>query len=165
MRMQLALKFILYFFGTCLHELAHYVAALLLGKAEGFSVIPRIEGSRFVLGSVRYRVRYKFLSSVIASAPLVWWAILFMMLLYLHIIRLSNGMPIISSELIAKKLRAISFSDAFFLWICTQMLWAGRLSVQDLKNVFRGIFSVSGLFFLSVVTILLYLFRHSVFSH
>ncbi len=164
MRIRLAFGFIVYFIGTCLHELTHYVAALLLGKAEGFSVIPRTEGNRFVLGSVRYRVRYKFLSSFIAVAPLAWWAILFLILLYLHIIRLRNGIPIIGYELIAKKLRSFSFSDAFYLWVFMQMVWAGHLSVQDTKNVFRGIFSVSGLVFLSVVIILFYLFRYFILN-
>ena len=160
MRIRLAFKFIFYFFGTCLHELAHYVAALLLGKAEGFSVIPRIEGTRFVLGSVRSKVRYKFLSSFIASAPLVWWAILFLTLLSLHIIQVRNGMPIIPSGLVAKRLKAVSFSDLVSLWVFIQLLWAGRLSVEDLKNVLRGMLSVSGMVFLSVVTVLFYLFRH-----
>jgi hypothetical protein len=155
LRIRLAFGFIFYFIGTCLHELAHYVAALLLGKAEGFSVIPRIEGNRIVFGSVRSRVRYKFLASFIAAAPLVWWAILFLILLYLNIIRLRNGIPDIGYELITKKLRSFSFSDVFFLWVFVQMVWAGRLSVQDIKNVFRGIFSVSGLVFLSSVIIIL----------
>ncbi len=97
MRIRLAFQFIFYFFGTCLHELAHYIAALLLGKAEGFSVIPRIEGAQFILGSVKSRVRYKFLSSFIAAAPLVWWAILLLIFSYLHIIQINNGIPRISS--------------------------------------------------------------------
>jgi hypothetical protein len=164
MKIRLAFGFIFYFVGTCLHELAHYVAAFLLGKAEAFSVIPRIEGNRFILGSVKSRVRYKLLSSFIAAAPLVWWAILFLILLYLHIIRLRNGIPIIAYELIAKKLRSFSFSDVFSLWVFMQMVWAGRLSVQDIKNVFRGIFSVSGLVFLSVVIILIYLFRYFILN-
>lgn len=164
MQIRLALGFVFYFIGTCLHELTHYVAALLLGKAEGFSVIPRTEGNRFIFGSVRSRVRYKFLSSLIAAAPLAWWAILLLILLYLRIIRLRNGIPIIGYELIAKKLRSFSFSDAFSLWVFMQMVWAGRLSVQDINNVFKGIFSVSGLVFLSVVIVLFYLCRRFILN-
>ena len=111
MRIRLAFKFIFYFFGTCLHELAHYVAALLLGKAEGFSVIPKTEDTRFILGSVKSRVRYKVLSSFIAAAPLVWWAMLFFTLSHLHVIQLRNGMPIIFSGLVTKKLKSVSLSD------------------------------------------------------
>ena len=162
MRIRLVFKFIFYFCGTCLHEMAHYLAALILGKTEGFSVIPRIEGARFILGSVRSRVRYKFLSLFIASAPVVWWVVLFLTLLYLHIIQVRNGMPVISSGLVAKKLKSVSFSDLFYLWIFMQLFWAGRLSVEDLRNVLRGILSVSGIFFISVVTILCYLFRRIV---
>ena len=57
MRIRLILKFIFFFPGTFLHELAHYVAALVLGKAEGFSVWPRMEGNSFVFGSVKSRTR------------------------------------------------------------------------------------------------------------
>ena len=65
-----------------------------------------------------------------------------------------------SSGLVAKRLKSVSFSDLFYLWIFIQLLWAGRLSVEDLKNVLRGMLSVSGMVFLSVVTILFYLLRH-----
>jgi hypothetical protein len=164
MRIRLVFKIIFYFFGTCLHEFAHYVAALLLGKAEGFSVIPRIEGTKFILGSVKSRVRYKFLSSFIASAPLVWWAILLLILIYLHIIQLNNGIPGISFGVVMKRLRSISGSDVFLGWLFTQLLWAGRLSVEDMKNVIRGMLSVSGMVFLSVVAILVYLLRYIILN-
>jgi hypothetical protein len=162
--MGLLFKFIFYFFGTCLHELAHYVAALLLGKAEGFSVIPRIEGTRFILGSVKSRARYKVLSSFIAAAPLVWWAMTFFTLFYLHVIQVRNGMPIISSGLVAKRLKSVSLSDLFLLWVFIQLLWAGHLSLEDLKNVLRGLLSVSGMVFLSVVIILFYVVRHIILN-
>ena len=160
--MRLAFKVLFYFVGTCLHELAHYVAALLLGKAEGFSVMPRIEGRRFVLGSVRSRVRYKVLSSFIAAAPLCWWAVLLLMLFSLSVVHIRSGSPIIPPELFIKRLKSFSLPDAFFLWLFIQLLWAGHLSVQDLKNVLKGLFSVSGLVFLFVATGLFFFFRYLV---
>lgn len=159
MRIRLAFKFLFYFCGTCLHELAHYSAALFLGKAEGFSVIPKIEGNQFVLGSVRSTVRYRVLSAFIAAAPLSWWAILFLILLHLHIIRLSNGIPEIHLGMTMNRLKAFSFLDAAFLWIFTQLLWAGKLSIQDIKNVFKGVFSFSGFIFLAAVAISVYLYQ------
>jgi hypothetical protein len=162
MSIRLAFKVLFYFVGTCLHELAHYGAAILLGKAEGFSVIPRIEGRRFVLGSVRSRVRYKVLSSLIAAAPLCWWVVLLLILLSLHVVQIRNGVPVIPQELIMKRLKSFSLRDAFFLWIFVQVLWAGHLSVQDLKNVLRGLFSVSGLVSLFVATGLFFFFRYVV---
>ena len=161
MSIRLAFKVIFYFCGTCLHELAHYVAALLLGKAEGFSVIPRIEGKRFVLGNVRSSVRYSFLTSFIAVAPLVWWVILFLILLRLHVIYLNNSLPSISYGEVGKRLKSLSFSDIFFLWILVQLFWAGHLSGEDLRNIFKGMISVSGVIFLVVVGLLFYLYRHS----
>ena len=34
--------------------------------------------------------------------------------------------------------------DLLFLWLITQLLWAGRLSMQDIKMCLAGLFSVSG---------------------
>ena len=139
------IKLIFYFPGTVLHELAHYVAALLLGTAEGFSVVPRREGDTYVLGSVKSRTRYKVLSSFIALAPIIWWLILFLTLRHLHVVGMGRDMPYIHFSAIAKKLRAFTLLDFFFLWLFIQMLWAGRLSFPDVKNVYRGLFSFSGL--------------------
>lgn len=161
MRIRLAFKIVFYFCGTFLHELAHYFAALLLGRAKGFSVIPRIEGKSFVLGNVRSSVRYRFLTSFIAIAPLIWWGVLFMILLRLHIVYLNNNLPGISYGEVMKRLRSLSFSDIFFLWIFVQLFWAGHLSGQDVKNAFRGMVSVSGVIFLAIAGALFYLYRHS----
>ncbi len=159
MRIRLLLKLIFYFPGTVLHELAHYVAALLLGKAEGFSVVPRKEGSTYVLGSVKSRTRYKVLSSFIALAPIIWWLILFLTLRHLHVVGMGRNLPYIHFSAIAKKLRTFTLLDSFFLWLFIQMLWAGRLSFPDVKNVFRGLSSFSGLILIIVVTAAYYL-RH-----
>jgi len=155
-KIKLFLKFIFYFFGTCLHELAHYIAALILGKAEGFSVFPKIDGDRFIFGSVKSRARYKVLTSFIAVAPLLWWVVLFLVMRHLHIIRISSGMPEVYTGRILKRISSFSYSDAFFLWLFIQMLWAGRLSMQDIKNFFKGVFSVSGFVLISAVIILVY---------
>lgn len=155
------MKFIFFFPGTFLHELAHYGAALVLGKAEGFSVWPRAEDNSFVFGSVRSRTRYKVLSSFIAIAPLLWWVGLFFLLRYLRVIG-RNGVPEINFGMGVDTLKSFSLSDAFLLWLFTQILWAGKPSLQDIKNFFRGLFSVSGLLFISIAAGLFYLSRHSV---
>lgn len=156
-KIKLFLKFIFYFLGTCLHELAHYIAALIFGKAEGFSVIPKIEGDRFIFGSVRSRARYKVLTSFIAIAPLIWWAVLFFMLRHFHVIRISSGIPEINIDIIIKRIGSFSLTDLFYLWLFMQILWAGKLSVQDIKNFFMNVFSVSGFALISVVIMLFYL--------
>lgn len=156
-RIKLLLKFVFYFLGTCLHELAHYIAALILGKAEGFSVFPKIEGDRFIFGSVKSRARYKVLSSFIAAAPLVWWAVLFFVLRHFHIIRISSGMPEINANMIIKRIETFSLSDLFYIWLFIQILWAGKLSMQDIKNFFKGVFSISGLVLILASAALFYL--------
>ncbi|OGW33406.1 MAG: hypothetical protein A2X59_00185 [Nitrospirae bacterium GWC2_42_7] len=158
-KIKLFLKFVFYFFGTCLHELAHYIAAVILGKAEGFSVIPKIEGDRFIFGSVKSRARYKVLTSFIAAAPLVWWVVLFLVMRHFHIISISNGMPEINTDMIIKRIETFSLSDLFYLWLFMQMLWAGKLSMQDIKNFFGNLFSISGIILILTVAILFYLSR------
>jgi len=155
--LRLILKFIFFFPGTFLHELAHYVAALFLGRAEGFSVWPKIEGNSFVFGSVKSRTRYKVLSSFIALAPVIWWGVLVLALRYLHFIGTPNGVPSINFGMIVMKLKAFTSSDALFLWLFLQIVWAGRPSLQDVKNFISGFFSVSGVMLISAVAAVIYL--------
>jgi len=155
----LLFRFVFYFFGTFLHELAHYIAALFLGKAEGFSVRPKREGNRIVFGSVRSRTRFRVLSSFIAAAPIIWWAVLFMVLRHLHVIDTANHIPGLRLGVIAQKVRTFSLPDFIYLWLLIQILWAGRLSLQDLKNFSRGLISVSGISLILAVAALIYVSR------
>ena len=155
-KIKLFLKFIFFFFGTLLHESAHYLFALIFGKAEGFSVLPKTEGNRFVFGSVRSRTRYRVLSSFIAAGPLLWWGLLFLILIHVRVVRLTGGMPAIDFGPVLKKLRSFSWGDLFFIWLFLQFLWAGRPSMQDIKNFFRGLLSVSGAVFLAAAAALVY---------
>lgn len=152
-------KLIFFFPGTVLHELAHYTAALLLGRAEGFSVIPKKEGNRYVLGSVKSRTRYRVLSSFIALAPVIWWLALFLIFRHLHFIGTGRGLSQIRFGAIMEKLHSFTLPDAFFLWLFIQMFWAGRLSFPDVKNVLRGLLSFSG-FALTGVAATVYYFMH-----
>ena len=160
MKLKLIGKFIFYFFGTFLHELSHYAAAFFMGKPEGFSLIPKIEGGSFIFGSVSYRVRYKVLSSFIASAPLLWWVVLVLMLLYFKLMQISGWIPHFNYSLIWQRFKSFSLSDAVFIWLFIQLLWAGRLSSRDIKNFFSGIVSVSGLVLISAIALVLYAFQY-----
>ena len=158
MKIKLFCKSILFLFGTFLHEFSHFTAALLLGKPEGFSILPRIDGDSFIFGEVRARVRFKVFGVFIAIAPLVWWVILFFMIK--HMLPASQGPDIQGLNMAAflGKLKSLSFRDVFPLWFACQLLWAGRLSMQDMKTCFRGIVSPSGLFLISLAVLLVKLF-------
>ncbi|MDA8433120.1 MAG: hypothetical protein M0Z60_09180 [Nitrospiraceae bacterium] len=153
-------KLVFFFPGTVLHELAHYVTALLLGRAEGFSVSPKREGNTYVLGSVRSTTRYRVLSSFIALAPLIWWLVLFLLFRHIHIIGTDGGVPRIHPGVIREKLRSFGLSDALFLWLFLQLLWAGRPSLPDMKHAARGIFSPSGLLLAAALAVVSYLSSH-----
>jgi len=160
MKIKLLCKSILFLFGTFLHEFSHFTAALLLGKPEGFSIVPRIDGDSFIFGEVRARVRYKVFGVFIATAPLVWWVILFFMVK--HILPASQvpDMQGLSIATFLEKLKSLSLLDVIPLWFASQLLWAGRLSMQDMKTCFRGIVSPSGLFLISAAVLLVKFFRY-----
>ncbi len=160
MRISMLLKFTFFFVGTFLHELAHYLSALSLGKAEGLSILPRIEGNRFIFGSVRSSTKYRVLSSFIACAPLIWWVVLLSIFFYLRLITINGHTPSVNFESLKEKIRSFSGKDLFFIWMFLQLLWAGRLSVPDIVNFFSGFFSISGLVLLSATVTLFYFFKN-----
>ncbi len=138
-KIRLALKVLFFFFGTFLHEFAHFIAALIFGKPAGFSVVPKISGDNLIFGNVKARTRFRVLSSFIAIAPLLWWVVL--VLLFTHSYACSRGISHLSLPF-GKGNSAISV--IFFLWLLLQLLWAGRLSAQDIRTFFSGVFSPSG---------------------
>ncbi len=160
MKIKLFCKSILFLFGTFLHEFSHFTAAMLLGKPEGFSILPKIDGDSFVFGEVRARVKYKVLGAFIATAPLAWWVVLFFMVKHILPASLGPDMQGPNIAFFLEKLKSLSLSDVFPLWFACQLLWAGRLSMQDMKTCFRGIVSPSGLFLISASVLLVKFFRY-----
>jgi len=144
MDLKLILKIILYFPGTFAHELAHWACALIFGSAKGFNIIPRREGDNLIFGSVSAAVRYKVFWIFIGAAPLVWWVVLYMLLKYYHIIHAVIEAPKVYITLSFERFISPSLGDLLFLWLITQLLWAGRLSMQDIKTCLAGLFSLSG---------------------
>jgi hypothetical protein len=159
-KIRLLLKIVFLFVGTFLHELAHYAAALLFGKPSGFSVVPRISGDRVVLGNVQAGVRYKVLSAFIAAAPLLWWLILYLLLAHFRVIRTTIERPLIHFTFSLDRLASFSLMNVVFFWLAVQLLWAGRLSAQDVKTFFAGLFSLSGLSLALTVATLIFVLHH-----
>jgi len=160
MKIKLLCRSILCLFGTFLHEISHFAAALFLGKPEGFSIVPKIEGDVFIFGKVRARVRYKVLSVFIAGAPLIWWTLLLIMVRQALFISPEVDMQGPNMSLLLEKLKSFSIHDVFYLWLFSQLLWAGRLSIQDIKTCISGIISPSGLIFISLTALILQLLRY-----
>lgn len=142
--MKLLSRALLYLFGTFMHELSHFAAAMVLGRPEGFSLWPRIEGDTFIFGEVRARVRYKVLGVFIAAAPLIWWLCLFFAGRHFLRAYCAAGTQWPEIGLFLLKMKTMSIPDVFFLWVGLQLLWAGRLSAQDIKTCLSGLVSPSG---------------------
>lgn len=160
MRITVLLKIIFFFFGTFLHELAHYLSAAFFGKAGGFSVVPKIEGDRLIFGSVTSRTKFKVLSSFIALAPLVWWVALLLIAMHFQLIKVSDRGPEINLDPAFNKIRTFCRWDFFYVWLYIQMGWAGTLSSADIKNFFGGFLSASGIVLLSTAAIIVFLMRN-----
>ncbi|MFO0752181.1 MAG: hypothetical protein U0411_02510 [Thermodesulfovibrionales bacterium] len=160
MTLRILLKVVFYLTGSFLHELAHYIAALLLGKPEGFSLIPRKRGRQIIFGSVTASYTYKVYGSLIAAAPLIWWGVLYLVLRDLGILQValdgSRFHLIVSAERAGKSLLA----HLPFLWLSIQLLWAGRLSTQDLKEFVRGLVSPSGAILIAAVVVCVMVIRN-----
>jgi hypothetical protein len=144
MDLKLILKIILYFPGTFAHEFSHWAFALLFGSTKGFNIMPRRDGDNLIFGSVSAAVRYKVFWIFIGAAPLLWWVALYMLLKYYLTMHAVIQAPKVYIALSFQRLASPSPVDLLFLWLMIQLLWAGRLSLQDIKMCLAGLFSVSG---------------------
>lgn len=135
------LQAVSYLPGTFIHELAHYLSAALFARPTGFRITPRIEGDSVVFGSVSCEVRHKVALFFVAVAPLVWWYVLYMWLVHMGVVGIGSGGVHIDCRLFLAKLK----SNLARIWLIAQLLWAGKLSLADLKAAARGLFSFSGL--------------------
>ena len=67
-----------------------------------------------------------------------------MLLKYYLIMQAVIETPKVYITLSFERFASASPVDLLFLWLATQLLWAGRLSMQDIKMCLAGLFSVSG---------------------
>jgi hypothetical protein len=146
--------------GTFFHELAHYLAAIVFGKPAGFSVIPRISAENLILGNVRASTRFKVFSSFIAVAPLVWWLVLYLLLAHFRVVRTAVDRPLVHFTLSFGSIGSFSLMNMVLFWLAIELFWAGRLSAQDIKTFFAGLFSVSGLFLAVTITTLIFVMHY-----
>lgn len=135
------LRAVSYLPGTFIHELAHYLAAAVFARPTGFRITPRIEGDAVVFGSVSCEARRKVALFFVGVAPLVWWYVLYMWLVHMGVVCTGAGGVHIDCRLFLSKLK----SHLVLVWLIAQLLWAGKLSLDDLKAAVRGLFSFSGL--------------------
>ncbi len=157
---KLLLKVIFYLPATTVHEYTHWITSLVFGRPESFSLRPKIEGDTVVFGQVTASVRYRIFGSLIGIAPLIWWAALYYLLRYLHVFYIDLQFPRIYFALFFDRFLLSSFSVSslahmiFYAWLCIQLLWAGKLSLQDVTTFVVGAFSFSGLVFFSAAAFL-----------
>jgi hypothetical protein len=159
MNIRLLCRSVLFLFGTFLHEFSHFAVALLIGKPERFSIVPRIEGDSFIFGEVKARVRYRVLGVFVASAPLIWWSLLFFMGKHFVNAFSLHDFPRPAGVILLERLKSVRFRDVLPIWLVLQLLWAGRLSMRDIEACVNGIFSPSGLLLLVIAILLMQIFR------
>lgn len=122
---------------TFLHELAHFIIALLtFSDVKGFSLIPRIENKRIVLGRVSVSPRYKVALTFVGFAPLLNAVIAFA--IYYYDVIVVN--------------RIFTFILQFYLLLGSIPSW------QDIKVAIEGLFSISGIILIFSILIILKIF-------
>ena len=171
-------QFIFYLLGTFLHEAAHWVGAKITlsktpmtvvveeededgkkynKKIYGFTIIPKIKKDKVVYGHVYAIPKYNIFYTIIATAPLIWYVVLYYMFKYFGFIDIT-----IDKDVFFVSFNYHSFfqsENIFIIYLSMQLLWAGRLSSQDIKMFFTGFFSLSSIFFI-IITLSIYTFAH-----
>lgn len=138
---KLFLKLFFYLPGTLLHELAHYVPALIFRTRPTLSVLPSLRDDS--AGRVTHIVpKYGIQKTVIALFPALWIAVLLWAWSTLGILSIDTAMQSISLTFRLPKYSV--FGYLIFVYFSLQLLWAGTLSRRDLHNAIAGLFSLSG---------------------
>jgi hypothetical protein len=121
--------------GTFLHELAHFVVALILnGRPVGFSLLPKRYGTGWILGSVEVSNARWYNALPIAMAPLS----LFLGAYFLDV--WYNSMFIVKTL----------WRDLTYLMVLVILVENAIPSIQDFKVAFSNIFGV--LFFSAIAS-------------
>lgn len=152
--MLIYIKLLLLLPGTFLHELAHYIPALLFRTKPTFSVLPKLnEGTA---GRVTHQqARYKISNTIIAMMPLIWWVLLFV--IYNQIQLLSYSLLYEEITLRFTALHHYTYVELITLiYLTWQLLWAGSLSRQDWLNAINGMVSISGVILIASIVLLYY---------
>jgi hypothetical protein len=102
---------------------------------------------------VQWVGRYEVFSFFVSAAPLLWWALLFV-LLRLGMMDLGGLLRLVS---VGDGVLSLRLADVFRLYACVQLLWAGSLSLGDMRAMLGGLFSSSGALVLLVLAGLLVL--------
>lgn len=123
---------------TILHELTHLVMAILtFSSITGFSLIPKIQKNRVVLGNVSVIPKFRGALILIGLSPLILLIIAFFIYKY----------------------QIIIWNDWITYLILLYLVIGGIPSTQDLKSVSDGLFSISGIMLLIFITILIKIIR------
>lgn len=131
-----------------MHELAHYIPALLFGTSPRLSILPSF--SEGTAGKVTHmEPRFGIAKMVISLMPALWYYVLYLLLNRLDVLHLNLGLESIDISL--KKPSLDQTELLLLVYVSLQMLWAGSLSKQDWTNALEGIVSLSGFVMLSAL--------------
>jgi len=158
---------------TTLHELLHASMAFLFTiidtiinfiksifgispkpttKITSFNLIPNFKDG--TLGSVGYINANSIQSILINIAPLLSWASIPVLANFLGYIEINYA----NTSYFFNKYSP-SLKDILFLIISIQLLWSGKLSKQDLSNVFEAIFSFDFLIKISIIIFVVFVIK------
>lgn len=142
-RTKLYLKLVAMLPGTFLHELAHYLPALLFCRNVKLSVIPSLKEA--TAGRVTYsKPTLKITETLIAVMPIVWWPVLLWILEKAHVM-IVQFEPVKLNILLQYNPQLSATEYALLVYVALQGLWAGSLSKKDWENAIDGLISYEGI--------------------
>lgn len=147
-------KSILFLPGTFLHELSHYLVAVLTGSTVvAFSLIPKVEFSqngtyRVTYGSVQSVAKIKAAYILIGLSPLLLLIPIYYILDYLNFFIYHDGYYNINFN------EALTLKNILWDILIIQLLSGCLPSSQDIKVVLSGIFSISGVVIITLIVLM-----------
>ena len=149
-RIWVGIKLLIMLPGTALHELAHYVPALLFNLKPSLSLLPSFKHN--TAGRVTFRTpAFGLAKTIIALMPLLWWAALGLLLSEFQLFKLSIADPyrIDFTLMYNPSLNLIQY--LLLVFVSIQLFWAGGLSRKDWENAIDGLASLSGILAISAL--------------
>lgn len=148
-------KYFVIFFefpGTVIHEISHAVLAIITGgKIIKFTVFPKFEKDRIILGSVEYSVKTKNFVPFVSTAPL-----------YLNTIIL-----ICIFKLLISDVENFHIFNNFYTFLLTYfsvvVISSSILSIQDLSSFFNSMFNYVFISFILIFVIIIKFFNINIF--
>lgn len=138
--------------GTFIHELSHAIVAVITGsKIIKFTILPKFEKDRIILGEVVHLSKNNYFLPLISTAPLYLNTIILILFLNLFITNTEN-------------FNIFNNIFSFFLvYFSVVVISSSILSIQDISNFIKSMFNYVFISLIIILIIVIKLFNINLF--